>query len=329
MLARMRFGTGHGRVLRRTARSSSTTIRLRARTGIGLAANLPQFATLNNYQIQDSFALLRDNHSMKFGFDFRRQEQFQFFLPQTRGRLEYATLQTLADDLATTAQINAPLRGGELITYMRYYDYFFFAQDQWRIKPNFTLSYGVRYESPGNPIQNLVDLSKRISGIYNNDPRYLIQPQPQRDTNNWAPGVGFNYRIGKASGILGAITGAGKMVLRGGYSRTYDVAFNNIALNIASSFPLVLAYTFPRNAQGLVPGAFASVEAVRGGQVPSVPNPNLLTRTITSPDFRAPYADQYSMQVQRELTSSWGMTVGYVATKAPRCCSQLTATRLL
>jgi hypothetical protein len=29
------------------------------RTGIGLAANLPQFATLNNYQIQDSISVLR------------------------------------------------------------------------------------------------------------------------------------------------------------------------------------------------------------------------------------------------------------------------------
>ena len=63
---------------------------------------------------------------MKAGFDFRRQEQFQFFLPQTRGRLQYANLQRLIDDQATVAQINAALPGGELITYFRYYDYFFF-----------------------------------------------------------------------------------------------------------------------------------------------------------------------------------------------------------
>src|SRR5437868_924413 len=68
-----------------------------SRTSIGLAVNLPQFATFNNYQLQDSFSLLRGNHSMKFGFDFRRQEQFQFFLPQVRGRLQYATLQALID----------------------------------------------------------------------------------------------------------------------------------------------------------------------------------------------------------------------------------------
>src|SRR5205823_7404478 len=72
-----------------------------SRTAIGLAVNLPQFATFNNYQIQDSFSKLRGNHSMKFWIDFRRQEQFQFFLPQIRGRLQYANLQRLIDDQAT------------------------------------------------------------------------------------------------------------------------------------------------------------------------------------------------------------------------------------
>src|SRR5439155_23842098 len=76
-----------------------------SRTTIGLAVNLPQFATFNPYQLQDSFSALRGNHSMKADIDFRRQEQFQFFFPQTRGRLQYATLQRLIDDQATVAQI--------------------------------------------------------------------------------------------------------------------------------------------------------------------------------------------------------------------------------
>jgi len=205
------------------------------RTGIGLGANLPQFATFNNYQIQESFAKIKQNHSMKFGVDFRRQEQFQFFLPNIRGRLQYTTLQELINDRAQTAQVNALLRGGELISYFRYYDYFAYAQDEWRVKPNFTLTYGIRYETPGNPVDNLVTLSQRIYAANGNDPRYLLQPQPKRDTNNFAPRVGFNYRFGNATGPLHHLTGDQKLVLRGGYSLTYDVAFNNIALNIASS----------------------------------------------------------------------------------------------
>lgn len=286
------------------------------RTGIGLAANLPQRGNFNTYQIQDSFTMLRGSHSFKAGFDFRRQEQFSLFLPQLRGRLEYATLQALADDLATVGQINAPLRGGESITYMRYYDYFFFVQDEFRIKPNFTLTYGIRYETPGNPINNLKRVNDRIVAANGNDPRYTLFHVPQRDRNNWAPRLGFNYRFGTAPGFLGWLTGEGKLVWRGGYSRTYDVAFNNIALNIASSFPLVLAYNVP-TAPGTstAPNAFGQVEQIRAGNLPPIPNPGILVRTIVSNDFRAPLAEQISTQFQRELPDGWAFTFGYVGTK--------------
>ncbi len=286
------------------------------RTGIGLAANLPQRGTFNNYQIQDSVTLLRGKHSMKAGFDFRRQEQFALFLPQLRGRLEFATLQALVDDNATVGQINALLKGGETITYMRYQDYFFFVQDEFRIKPNFTVSYGVRYETPGNPIDNLAAVSRRIVAANNNDERYRLFHVPKRDKNNWAPRFGFNYRFGQAPGILGLLTGDGKLVWRGGYSRTYDVAFNNIALNVASSFPMVFAYNLPTGAGvSTSPNAYAQVEAIRAGNIPTVPNPNILVRTIVSPDFRTPYAEQISTQLQRELPGGWAMTLGYVGTK--------------
>jgi hypothetical protein len=42
---------------------------------------------------------------------------------------------------------------------------------------------------------------------------------------------------------------------------------------------------------------------------------NLLTRTIVGADFRAPYADQYTLEVQRELANDTVFRVGYVATK--------------
>ncbi len=286
------------------------------RTGIGLAANYPQFATLNNYQIQDSVSLIRGAHNFKTGFDFRRQEQFQFFLPLTRGRLQYSTLQRLIDDQATVGQVNAPLKGGERITYFRYYDYFFFLQDEWRLRPNFTLTYGIRYEAPGDPVHNLDVLNQKIVATNNNDPRYRLFPIPNRDKNNWAPRLGFNYRFGTSPGILSRVTGEGKLVLRGGYSRTYDVGFNNIPLNIASSFPLVLAYSVPTDpATALIPNAYATIGRIVGGAVPDISNPNILTRTLVSKDYRSPFAEQVSLQLQRELPGNWAFTLGYVGTK--------------
>lgn len=286
------------------------------RTGIGLGVNLPQFSTYNTYQLQDSFSMLRGNHTMKFGIDFRKMEVHQLFAPQIRGRLEYANLQRLVDDQATVGQINAPLRGGEPIIHFRYYDYAFYLQDEWRIRTNFTLTYGVRYESPGNPMDNVVELNKRVVAANNNDERYRVFPRPNRDKNNWAPRLGFNYRFDRAPGVLGVLTGEGKLVLRGGYSRTYDAAFTNIPLNVFSSFPLVLAYTVPTDpATALIPNALSIINSIRAANLPNIPNPNILVRTIVSNDFRTPLAEQFSLQLQRELTNQYAFTLGYVGTK--------------
>jgi hypothetical protein len=285
-----------------------------ARTAIGLAANLPSFGTFNNYQIQETVSMLRGNHSMKFGLDFRRQEQFSFFVPNIRGQLEYASLQTLINDQATRAQVQGPLRGGEAMSYFRYYDYFFFLQDEWRVRPNLTLSYGIRYESPGNPIQNLKDINDRVVAANGNDERFRLRPVPARDRNNWAPRFGFNYRFGKASGLLAPLTGDGKLVLRGGYSRTYDIAFNNIALNVSTSFPAVYLYQVPFQG-ATVPNAFNQIQSFVAGNIPAIANPGLLTRTIVDQGFRAPLADQYSLQIQRELAGGFAFTLGYVGTK--------------
>ncbi|MGH9661771.1 MAG: carboxypeptidase regulatory-like domain-containing protein [Bryobacteraceae bacterium] len=288
---------------------------LASRTAIGLAVNLPQFSTHNNYQLQQSFGWLRGAHSFKFGFDFRRQEQFQFFNPTIRGRLEYANLQRLVDDQATIAQINAPLPGGERLQYYRYQDYYFFWQDEWRASSNLTLTYGLRFEAPGNPFDDLAFYNQGVVKASGGDERYRYKPVPPRDKNNWSPRFGFNYKFGQAPGMLGALTGNGRLVLRGGYSRTYDLVFNNIALNVGSAFPFVGVFDIPVGAGALRPNAFTSIMNIRSGQIPAIPNPSLITRTIVAEDFRSPLAEQFSVQLQRELANNWAFTLGWVATK--------------
>ncbi|MEK7409440.1 MAG: TonB-dependent receptor [Acidobacteriota bacterium] len=281
-----------------------------SRTAIGLALNLPQFRFNNNYQIQETLGWLRGSHSMKFGIDFRRQDVKSLFIPNIRGRLAYNTLQDLVDDVAQTASINAPLPGGERLNYYKYDDYFFFLQDEWRIRPRFTITYGVRYESPGNPIENLRQLNERILSRVGGNPGYALTPMPKRDNNNWAPRFGFNYRLPKAPAALGWLTGNEQLVLRGGYSRTYDFAFINIALNIFSAFPFVNVVNLPAR----TPNSMAQVSAA-GVNPPAIANPYMITRTVVGGDFRAPYAEQFALQLQRELRQNWALTIGWIGTK--------------
>lgn len=278
-----------------------------SRTAIGLAVNLPQFRINDTYQITDAITFVAGNHTMKFGVDLRRTDVKSFFFPTVRGRLAYTTLQAYVDDIAQTATINLPLAGGDVIGFYRWKEYYFYGQDEWKVAKNFTLTMGLRYEYPGDSFKYLSELNQRILAANNNNPGFVFTPVPSADTNNWMPRLGFNWNPQTSdSGFLGFLTGGNKLVIRGGYSRTYDANFININLNVFSSFPFVAAQNINVN------GAFVNM---RNTTAPNVSQPNTLVRTIVSGDFRAPATDQFSLEFQREVTQDSVFKIGYVRTR--------------
>ncbi len=287
------------------------------RTAIGLAVNLPQFRINDTYQIQDSLSYTTGNHNLKFGIDARRTDVKSFFFPTVRGRLVYSSptpaagqpvsIQNFIDDVAQTATINLPLRGGDVVGFYRWHEFYTYAQDEWRVKPNFTLTLGVRYEYPGDSFSYLKDLNQRILAANGNNPAFRFNPEPKVDKNNIMPRIGFNWNPRTSNdGILGFFTGGDKLVIRGGYSRTYDANFININLNVFSSFPFVAAQNVSTT------NAFVNLQNTT---VPNVAQPNRLVRTVVSEDFRSPATDQFSLEMQRELTSDAVIKVGYIRTR--------------
>jgi hypothetical protein len=280
-----------------------------SRTAIGLGVNLPQNQVRNTYQLQDNVSYTNGNHAWKFGVDIRRNQLHQLFKPTTRGLLEYATLNNLVQDRATRANINKDLPGTAAVLHNDWHDFFFYGQDEWKVRPNFTLTLGLRYENAGQPIQDLVDFNQPVLAAFNNDPRFVLRPVPGRDNNNFQPRLGFNWNPQtRSGGALGWITGGDKLVLRGGYTRTHDYAYTNIALNIWSSFPFVAAVSSFPAVGGLIPNAFSAL------QNPPF-NPDTVNRTIVDENFHMPVYDSVSLEVQREFTRDLVLRVGYVGTK--------------
>ena len=280
---------------------------LATRTAFGLATILPQGKINDTYQLTDAISILNGNHSFKFGLELRRTDVKSFFFPSSRGSLVYTTLSNFVNDVAQIASKALPLRGGDRITFNRWHEVYFYGQDQWRIRPNLTLSYGVRYEYPGDSFQYLRDLNQRILAANNNNPAFKFEPAPGKDTNNWMPRIGFNWNPQASDkGVIGFVTGGNKLVLRGGYARAYDASFTNINTGIFQSFPFVATQTI------LPPHSFATLINTT---VPNISNPEQLSRTIVSGDFRAPASDQISFDVQRELSADLILTIGYVRTR--------------
>jgi hypothetical protein len=287
-----------------------------SRTAIGLAVNLPQFRTNNIYQIQDNLAWNRGNHTIKVGTNIIENRIQSFFFPTIRGLLRYATLNSFVNDFAEAANINKPLPGGEAINNYNWYDVHFYGQDEWRIRPNFSLTYGLRYERPGEATLSLLESNERIVGLAGGDQRFALSPVPKKDKNNFQPRIGFNWNPRTdPDGMLGFLTGGDKLVFRGGYALTHDYTFINIALNVASSFPFVAAVSLPADtlfAGALsVPNAFARLPNVSNAGV----NPNEFTRTIVGDDFRSPYYQSFSLEAQREFGPNVVFRLGYIGSK--------------
>jgi hypothetical protein len=164
-------------------------------------------------------------------------------------------------------------------------------------------------ELPGNNVQSLIDLNESVVQANAGNEVYRLSHTPKSDKNNFQPRLGFNWQpTTSQEGLLGKITGGDRLVVRGGYARTNDYAFLNIALNIASSFPFVAAI-----AGNNVSNAFTVLQNTPAG-VPVGQNPNLLNRTVVADDFRSPTYDQLSVGLERQLAENLAVRAGYVGT---------------
>ena len=134
-------------------------------------------------------------------------------------------------------------------------EYEWYFQDSWRMRPNFTLNYGIRwststpvYEKNGLQVVPNVNLSdyfdQRVDTSFNgnsfNDPITFILGGKanngpgyyDQDWNNWAPSVSFAWSPDFGENAFGKIFGRnGKSVLRGGFRMTYDRIGSALAVN--------------------------------------------------------------------------------------------------
>jgi hypothetical protein len=105
----------------------------------------------------------------------------------------------------------------------------FFAQDSWKVRPNVTLNYGIRYDVELTDTIAPVPFKDPLTGIQMSAADFLaaqdslrVQQGFPRDTNNFAPRVGVAWDINND----------GKTVFRAAYGLFYDhpllaVAFNS------------------------------------------------------------------------------------------------------
>ena len=141
--------------------------------GAALSAN---FNRLGSYELANTTSLTRGTHSIKFGGRLRAYRLDNQSTSNYNGTFtffsiaNYAQAQKLLAQGATAAQIFAAgvgpgifsITGGTPLASISQVDAGLFVQDDWRLKPNLTVSAGLRFETQTN-ISNHADLGPRFS----------------------------------------------------------------------------------------------------------------------------------------------------------------------
>ncbi len=283
---------------------------------IGPDPNAPQFGIENNYQIVDNMTWLRGNHTFKFGGDFRWIISPQSFSQRVRGDYEYLSTEQFLLDLSPDAfgERNA----GNNIYYGNQKVLYAFAQDDWRIRPNFTFNLGVSYSYQQVPLG--ARTSQALNAI-STVPGLLEFREPKAQTKNFAPKIGFAWSPDYKEGWLGSLFGSGgKSSFRAGFSMGYDYIFDN--LYILSNPPQLQQTNDVDTTLAPTPGFLAS------GGLPDTPvaitDPDVARENTGAfiPDQEIPYSLTWTTSFQRQFGADWAFELRYVGTRGVHLLSQ-------
>lgn len=293
-------------------------------TSVGAPTNIPQGRVANNYQVQDTVTHIFGNHTVRGGIDYLRQISTQLAPADNRGTLtfnsttNFTALANFVDNFGgANGNINRVF--GSPVYNPTLHRIAGFVQDRWKATNDLTLIAGIRYEYFGTPFNTL--RTPAFTGLFNVDPITRTGPfsQPNevaRDTNNFAPSVGFAYSPSFSNGVRGFIFGEKKSVIRAGYNIGYDSFFNNIASNAAASSPnqivtLITSSVTTANPRGTA--NFSSLFPTSSGNVLATSS-----QTLIAPNLVNPYYQRWSLGVQRELPFNIVADISYVGSKGTK-----------
>ena len=333
--------------------------------------NFPQRRVNNTYQVADNLSWRKGSHSLSFGLDTRRTELNSDLPRNSRTLLTFNGAPRLNFDLlgfdpmtglpifnnfrlqgfidpttlvaarAATGVFQTLAQGDSNIN-LRYYQLDFFGQDEWRIRRNLSLSFGLRYEynTPPRESSHLIEdtfndptIGTFLPGLAN-----FIEGRTQifdPDRNNFAPRVGIAYSPHLFGNKMTAI--------RAGYGLFYDQILGAVVSQSRNVFPRFLTL----NTAGGLPGSFNifnpaapnnGITIFGQGFVPftapntlNVLNPDLpldvffdvnsrtfpleFGSTLPSRRLDTPMAHHFSVTFEQELSRNMVFSAAYVGTR--------------
>ena len=277
---------------------------------LGGATNLPQKRYDDHFIMGDALIWTHDKHSFKFGADAINYRVTDYYVAYGLGSYSFTSGTPTANGRPTTGYaladvlLGLPFQTTQDPTAPRFYNTAtslgVFAQDDYKITPNLTLNYGLRWE-----------LNTPVTEKHNNQSNF----NPSTDQvflagQGGSPSNLYNYRwndFAPRFGFSWQPFGDGKTVVRGGAGIFYN-------FQTAGNGLLSLQYQYPiRNLQTFT--STAATPITLGNPFPTAAAGNSITLTGIDSNFKTATVDEWSFGVQRELSSSMVLEVTYFGTK--------------
>jgi hypothetical protein len=293
-----------------------------------------------NSAITDNLTWQRGNHGYKIGFlatfeqkneNANNNTQGSFAFVAGGGRTAFQNFLTGNRDGLCGTGCTYGESQIDVTNHLRWQRYEAFAQDTWRIRPNVTLDYGVRYGLyPGVKDANNV-LSTFVPSLYDrskaptcsNAACTTVTPNTG-DPLNGLIVAGVNSPYGRAiyptekgdiqprAGVSWDPQSNGKSIVRGGYGLYYDQPLVGIFEQNAFTNP---PYVETLNLQN------PSLSNPSAGSTPGTTG--LRSLIASSTPFKTPRTQQWNIGYQRQLYRRGAIDVGYVGSHGDRLIQQI------
>lgn len=318
--------------------------------------NLNTFQPNTTYMVSDVFSKSLGKHTLKVGGEARYLQVNERNFANPNGGFNFdgnVTGVDFADFLlgATCTQCSAPYTQAALQlldSRTRYGGAF--VQDSWKVKSNFTLNLGLRWEvsMPWYDTQGKLQafVPGQTSTVFPLSPTGLVFPgdrgvpktlAPTR-YNNFGPRLGLAYSPGFSEGALGKIFGGpGKTSIRAAFGLYYtSIEDLNLFYEVADA-PFGLYWTSPVSVLFEEPFRIRANGASLGQRfpftapVPGAASNQTLDFSVYEPMNFFPgynthnklsYAEHFNLSIQRQLDKSTVLTLAYVGTEGHHLITQ-------
>jgi len=320
------------------------------------ASGGPLGVTESTWQLLDNFSKVIGTHTLTFGGQFRYNQLTEYNVG-SNGDFDFDGSETgidFADFL-----IGAPTafsQGESYPSYGRSRYFGFFGQDSWRLKPNLTLNYGLRWDvsRPWSELHNEIETlvpglqSQVFPGsptgwVFPGDPGIPSTLAPTR-YNNFAPRFGLAYSPSADNGLMRTLTGGpGKTSIRAGWGKFYTTYEGATNFNEIGDAPFGNYYGSPVPPEFATPFVDRGTGFVEGQRFPTPPPPynasaqhpdNSIDWALdipigTSPAFwyknLLPYTEEYELSIERQVGAATLLTASYVGSQGHHLLSSLEA----